>query len=70
VAVMCALPISPAADVETWRDRIGELVRERQELRGSGASHRSLEENRLQLVHGQSELGRALIAQHAPAPTI
>jgi len=70
VAVMCVLPISPAADVETLRDRIGELVRERQELRGSGASHRSLEENRLQLVHGQSQLGRALIAQHAPRPTI
>ena len=51
-------------DVERLRERIGELVRKRQELRTAGASHGSLERNRLQLVRRQSELGRALIAQH------
>jgi hypothetical protein len=50
-------------DVDRLRDRIGELVRERQELRTAGANRESLERNRLQLVHRQSELGRALIAQ-------
>jgi hypothetical protein len=53
--------------VERLRERIGELVRERQELRITGASRESLEHNRLQLVHRQSELGRALIEQHAAA---
>jgi hypothetical protein len=51
-------------EVERLKDRIGELVRERQELRTAGANRESLEHNRLQLVHRQSELGRALIAQH------
>ncbi len=54
-------------DVESLRERIGELVRERQELRTVGASRGSLERNRIQLVHRQSELGRALIEQHAAA---
>jgi hypothetical protein len=51
-------------DVESLRERIGELVRERQELRTTGASRRTLEWNRVQLVRRQSELGRALIEQH------
>jgi hypothetical protein len=54
-------------DVESLRERIGELVRERQELRTTGASRRSLEWNRVQLARRQSELGRALIEQHIPA---
>ena len=54
-------------DVESLRERIGELVRERQELRTAGASRRSLESNRVQLVLRQSELGRALIEQHIAA---
>jgi hypothetical protein len=54
-------------EVESLRERIGELVRERQELRTTGASHRSLEWNRLQLARRQSELGRALIEQHIAA---
>ena len=53
--------------VETLRERIGELVRERQDLRAVGATRASLERNRLQLVRRQSELGRALIEQHAGA---
>jgi hypothetical protein len=52
-------------DVDRLRERIGELVRERQELRTRGASRESLEFNRLQLVHRHSQLGRALIEQHA-----
>ena len=53
------------SDVERLRDRIGELVRERQELRITGADRESLERNRIQLVRRQSELGRALIQHHA-----
>jgi hypothetical protein len=52
-------------DVERLRERIGQLVRERQELRDAGASRGSLEHNRVQLARRQSELGRALIHQHA-----
>jgi hypothetical protein len=48
-------------------ERIGELVRERQELRTTGADRSSLEENRRQLVDRQWELGRALIQEHAAA---
>ena len=54
-------------EVESLRERIGELVRERQELRTVGASRRSLEWNRVQLARRQSELGRALIDQHGAA---
>jgi hypothetical protein len=54
-------------DVEALRERIGDLVRERQELRACGADRPSLERNRLQLVRRQSELSRALIRRHAAA---
>lgn len=57
------------SEIERLRARIGELVRERQELRMAGAGHGSLERNRLQLVHSQSELGRVLIEQHATSGT-
>jgi len=57
-----------ATEVESLRERIGELVRERQELRTMGADRRSLEWNRVQLARRQSELGRALIEQHIAAP--
>ena len=53
------------SDVDRLRDRIGELVRQRQELRTTGADRESLERNRIQLVRRQSELGRALIQHHA-----
>jgi hypothetical protein len=56
------------SDVERLRERIGELVRERQELRTAGADRWSLEQNRRQLVDRQSQLGQALIRQHAGAP--
>jgi hypothetical protein len=55
-------------EVESLRERIGELVRERQELRTTGANRRSLESNRVQLARRQSELGRALIEQHIATP--
>jgi len=55
------------SDVESLRERIGELVRERQELRTTGASRRSLEWNRVQLARRQSELGHALIEEHVAA---
>jgi hypothetical protein len=54
-------------DVESLRERIGELVRERQQLRTTGASRGSLEWNRVQLARRQSELGRALIERHSAA---
>jgi hypothetical protein len=57
--------VHPQSDVDRLRDRIGELVRERQELRTTGADRESLERNRIQLVRRQSELGRALISYHS-----
>jgi hypothetical protein len=67
-AVRETLMVMNVTDVEGLRERIGELVRERQELRTTGASRRSLEWNRVQLARRQSELGRALIEQHIVAP--
>jgi hypothetical protein len=57
------------SEIERLRARIGDLVRERQELRTAGAGRGLLERNRLQLVRRQSELGRALIAQHGASGT-
>ena len=54
------------AGVEVLRTRISEIVADRQQLRSSGATRASLEDNRLRLVHRQSELCRALIEQHLP----
>lgn len=54
----------PVGEVEALRERIGDLVRERQELRTGGASRASLERNRVRLARSQSELSRALIACH------
>jgi hypothetical protein len=55
------------SNVENLRERIGELVRERQLLRITGASRSSLEWNRVELARRQAELGRALIDQHCAA---
>jgi hypothetical protein len=55
-------------EVERLRERIGELVRERQDLRTAGANRAWLERNRLQLARRHSELGRALIELHTAAP--
>jgi hypothetical protein len=55
-------------EVERLSEQLGELVRERQELRTNGADSSSLERNRRQIVDRQSEFGRALIAQHGAVP--
>jgi hypothetical protein len=55
------------SNVENLRERIGELVRERQLLRITGASRSSLEWNRVELARRHAELSRALIDQHCAA---
>jgi hypothetical protein len=55
------------SNVENLRERIGELVCERQLLRITGASRSSLEWNRVELARRQAELSRALIDQHCAA---
>jgi hypothetical protein len=52
--------------VEVLIVHIAELVAERQELRGAGASAIAIERNRLQLVRAQWELAHALINRHLP----
>ncbi len=54
--------------VEELHELIAELVRERQQLRASGASQTSLERNRRQLARSQWELSHALIERHVPRP--
>ena len=55
--------------VESLLVRINALARERQDLRGRGASSRSLERNRLAIVRAHWALSRALIERHlSPAP--
>jgi len=50
-------------------ERIGELVRERQDLRRNAASLAALERNRLELGEAQRDLSLALIeAHHGPPP--
>jgi hypothetical protein len=61
-----ATSIELATGVEQLRERIAALVVRRQQLRRSGASRASLEQNRRQLAHSQSELGHALIELHLP----
>jgi hypothetical protein len=48
-------------EVEHLLERIGELVRQRQDLRARGADRGLLEGNRVELARSQAELGRALI---------
>jgi hypothetical protein len=52
--------------VEELRELIAELVRERQQLRTSGAGRASLERNRRRLARSHWELSHALIERHAP----
>jgi hypothetical protein len=59
--ILFVMAVDNQSEVERLRDRIGDLVRERQELRTVGADRESLERNRIQLMRRQSELGRALI---------
>ena len=53
-----------ATDVESLADSHALLVRERQELRSTGAALELLERNRLAIVECQWQLSQALIARH------
>jgi hypothetical protein len=66
VATERAISIELATGIEEVRERIAALVVRRQQLRRSGASRSSLEQNRRQLARSQSELGHALIELHLP----
>jgi hypothetical protein len=50
--------------VESLSDQHATLVRERQELRSTGAALEQLERNRLAIVECQWQLSQALIARH------
>ena len=52
--------------VETLQSTLEVLVRERQQLRSTGADRQELERNRAAIVNHQHELGVALIARYAP----
>lgn len=58
------------ANVETLADRHTALVRERQQLRASGADEAALELNRLAIVDCQWQLSRALIERYLPPATV
>jgi hypothetical protein len=65
-------PAPARRDVDVLGELHATLVRERQQLRSSGAPAAELEKNRLAIVHCQWELSRALIDRHlpgAPAPS-
>jgi hypothetical protein len=58
-------------DVESLFGRHAALVRERQELRSTGAALGHLEQNRLAIVDCQWQLSQALIARHlVPATAV
>jgi hypothetical protein len=58
-------------DVESLSDQHATLVRERQELRSTGAAVEQLERNRLAIVECQWQLSQALIARHVvPVPAV
>lgn len=54
--------------VETLQSTLEALVRERQQLRSTGADRHALERNREAIVSRQRELGIALIARYADQP--
>jgi hypothetical protein len=61
-----AVASEPSRTVESLSTRIGDLVRDRQELRGSGAEADVLERNRRRIVDLQRDLSRALIERYHP----
>src|SRR6266567_7052421 len=61
VATERATSIELATAVEKLRERIAALGVRRQQLRRSGATRASLEQNRRQLARSQAELGHTLI---------
>ena len=58
------------ANVETLGELHTALVRERQQLRATGADEAALELNRLAIVDCQWELSRALILRHLPPAAV
>jgi len=66
VATERATSIELATAVEKLRERIAALGVRRQQLRRSGATRASLEQNRRQLARSQAELGHTLIELHLP----
>ena len=50
--------------VEELRELIERVVRDRQQLRSAGASHRRLEANRLELIRAQWALADALLVRY------
>jgi hypothetical protein len=56
--------------VETLQTTLEALVRERQQLRSTGAGPVELERNREAIVERQRELGIALIARYSPQPAV
>ena len=60
------MPTTDTRTIESLTQQIGEIVAERQSLRGRGASAEELEANRKRLTETQGELTRLLIAEHLP----
>jgi hypothetical protein len=60
---MTAVSISELSDSAVAETIIGRLVRERQELRRSGAERATLEANRLAIAYWQRRLASAQIAE-------
>jgi len=56
----------PPLPVEALQDLLGGLVREREEMRGTGADQLALERNRRAIVRAQWQLSHALIARYGP----
>jgi hypothetical protein len=52
--------------IETARQIISRLAREREQLRRAGADPQALEANRLSLAYWQAEVDRALAAAYRP----
>jgi hypothetical protein len=59
--------VASALPSETLRKRLGDLVRDRQELRNDKAAAFVLEQNRLSIVRAQHELAQALMSERVDA---
>jgi hypothetical protein len=57
-----------ALPVEALQSVLGDLIREREELRTHGADQAKLERNRQAIAKTQWDLSRALIARYRPGP--
>jgi len=66
VSVADIRPGSAVSASGVAQEIVGQLVRQRQELRRSGASKAMLEANRLAIVYWQQRLARAFVAERRP----